>query len=82
MKTYFNDIYLPVKRGITGHIFGEKHSLYADLISEIQVNYEPDKPVGKWVIYAIFRYKNQGKRFYYGKSLINFCGCFVVGKNF
>ena len=68
MKTSFNTIYLPVKNNITGDIMNESHSENGEVYNSIRVVYDPDRPVGKYVIYAVFRNNNQGKRFYYGKT--------------
>ena len=68
MKTYFKDIYLPVKNNITGNLYRESHSEKSELITSIQVNYDPLKPIGKWVINTVFQYKNQAKRLWYGKT--------------
>ena len=68
MKTYFNDIYLPISRGITGEIFGESQSHYSELINKISVKYEPEKPFGKWVVRANFFHNGQFKTFWFGKT--------------
>ena len=68
MKTYFKDIYLPVKNGITGEILKESNSKNNELISQIIVKYDPDKPIGKWFINVVFVYQNSCRRYYFGRT--------------
>lgn len=68
MKHAFKDIYLPIKAGIIGELHHETQKQNDDLIKECKVSYNPDKPIGKWVITAVFHYRGQTKAFHYGKT--------------
>jgi hypothetical protein len=68
MKTSFNTIYLPIKKGITGEILKYSHSEYSNLIKQVIVTHHPDKPIGKWVISATYVYKNMNKWLHYGNT--------------
>jgi len=69
MKTYFNDIYLPVKQGITGTILQNVIKRAGELEKQIDVTYELPQRKGERCILLVLFYKGQHKSFVYGKTI-------------
>lgn len=69
MKTYFKDVYWPVKNGITGELLTEQHSKDGELYQSIVVTKKYFNKLDKMSINATFFFKGQYKSFVYGTTI-------------
>ena len=69
MKTYFKDIYLPVKKNITGVLLNEEYRQKSELQKAIRITYTPVEFWGKRCIHANYFFCGRSRWFVYGKTI-------------